>query len=286
MASADRVWYVNGAFVPADDAVIPVNDLAVQRGYGVFESLRTYGGRPFCFSEHLARLRRSAELVGIPLPWTEADLRMVVERTLRRNDFPESSVRILVTGGQSDGFFNPAGRPGLIVMVMPVRRNPQAYYEKGVKVTTTEMDRFLPEAKTIHYIPGMMAMQEARAVDPEVVEVLFVDRDGQVTEGITSNVFAFYGDNLVTPKEGILYGVTRQLVLDLAREHYAVQEGPLRRQAIYLADEIFITGSVKEVMPVRAVDGRAIGWGGPGERTRQLANLYTEMTTAFAQKSI
>ena len=189
---SDPIFYVNGEFIPSQKAMISATDLAVMRGYGIFESLRTYVGRPFRLDEHLVRLEKSAEAVGLQLPWTNNLLSDVVLETLARNEYPESRIRLVVTGGESDNYFTPKGKPGLIVMASPLNPYPQDYYQKGIKVATADVERYLPLAKTIDYIAGVMMLKDAHSVDPDIFEVLFVNRHGHVTEGITSNVFAFF----------------------------------------------------------------------------------------------
>ncbi len=281
----ESVYYVNGRFVPVSGAVISVHDLAVARGYAVFESLRTYGGHPFRLPDHLRRLRQSAGSISVPLPWSDQALTELVRQTLGRNSYPESVVRIMITAGPSRDLFHPDGEPGLIVMVRPLRAYPPDYIRLGVAVATVEIERFLPLAKTTLYLPGMLAMNQARAQDPEVVEALYVDPDGRVSEGVTSNIFAFVGETLVTPGEGILMGVTRQVVLELAEGRFPVEVRPLLRDEIFSAKEVFLTGSVKQVLPVRSIDRRTVGEGRPGPSTRALMAAYEDHTTQFARNS-
>jgi branched-chain amino acid aminotransferase len=268
------IFYVNGDFVPKDHARISATDLAILRGLGVFESLRTYGGEPFRMPDHLARLRNSAEAVGILVPWTDKQLCTVVDELLAINKLPEAAIRLVVTGGESEDYFHPSGKPGLIIMTSALRPFSPDNYKKGVKVATAKMERFFPEAKTINYLPGVVAMQHARKEDPEIVEVLFIDRFGYVTEGTTSNCFAFIGGRLVTPGEKILNGVTRQVVLELAADRFPVDIRNITLQEFRGADEVFLTGSVKEILPVNRIDGEVVGRGACGARTQQLLDAF------------
>jgi branched-chain amino acid aminotransferase len=281
---SDPIFYVNGRYTPAQDAMISATDLAVMRGYGIFESLRTYGSRPFRLDEHLERLEKSAEAVGLHLSWTRTFLSEVVHETLSRNGYPESRMRIVVTGGESENYFTPAGKPGLIVMASPLNPFPQSYYQKGIKVATAEVERYLPLAKTIDYIPGVMMLKDAQSMDPDIFEVLFINRHGHVTEGITSNVFAFFDDILATPEKGILLGVTRQVVLELAEPYFTVDPRDIQVNELRHATEIFITASVKEIMPVRALDGQVVGEGGPGANTKRLMKVFQQMAQDFIEK--
>jgi branched-chain amino acid aminotransferase len=281
---SEPIFYVNGRYTPAQDAMISATDLAVMRGYGIFESLRTYGSIPFRLDEHLERLEKSAEAVGLHLLWTKTFLSEVVLETLTRNAYPESRIRLVVTGGESDNDFTPKGKPGLIVMASPLRPFPSHYYQKGVKVATADVERYLPLAKTIDYIAGVMMLKDAQSVDPDIFEVLFINRHGLVTEGITSNVFAFFDDILATPEQGILLGVTRQVVLELAKPFFKIETRDIQVNELRHATEIFITASVKEIMPVRALDGQVVGEGGPGANTKRLMIVFHQMAQDFIEK--
>ena len=274
---ADAIYYVNGNFVPASQASLPVGDLAIQRGYGIFESLRTYGGRPFRLEDHLIRLEGSAQTLALELPWSRSDLGELVWETLSRNPFDEASIRLLVTGGESDNFTTPTGGPGLVIMVNPLHPYPTQTYQQGVGVVTAQVERHFPVAKTINYVSGMVALEKARQKDPAVNELIYVDRDGLVTEGFISNIFAFLEDTLVTPGRNILFGVTRQVVLELAGLLFEVQVRDLSLRELQGASEVFSTGSVREIMPVVRIDEVVIADGVPGRRTRALMGAFREM---------
>jgi len=277
----DSVCFSNGTFIAVSEAKIPVIDLAVMRGYGVFDSLRTYGGKPFRIENHLVRLERSAELIGLSIPWSKSEISEVILETLRRNNYPEAGVRIIVTGGETEDFFTPTGKPGLIVLVTPLQLYPKIYYSQGVKVATTELERYLPEAKTINYTSGKVAMSRAKVVDPDIIEVLCIDRNQRITEGIASNVFMFFGDALVTPESNILLGITRDVVLELADAMFKIELRNVFKSELIKADEIFITGSAKEIMPVTSVDGKTLCNGRCGPNTLRLMEKFQEMTRQF-----
>jgi branched-chain amino acid aminotransferase len=274
-----NVFYVDGNFVAGDDALIPITDLAVVRGYGVFDFMRTYGGVPFHLEQHVARLFRSAERIALDMPWTPDEVIGIVHETLARNDHAESSVRIVVTGGDSTDLITPLGRPRLIVLCLPAAPPPAEQYERGIKVITVDEHRYLPDAKTLNYIPAIRALKKAKASG--AVEAIYTD-SGRALEGTTTNLFAFYGDTLVTPGAGILPGITRGVVIDLAREHYTLVVRDLPVEQLYAADEVFITASNKQVMPVVQVDDHRIAEGTPGPRTRQIMNAFAQYTAALA----
>jgi branched-chain amino acid aminotransferase len=260
-----------------------VTDLVITRGYGVFEYLRTYAGKPFRIDDHLARLARSAESIGLTLPWSRAQLHDVILDTLSRNAYPEKGIRVVVTGGESEDSSTPTGKPGLLVIVTPLRPYPQEYYHQGAKVITARIERYLPEAKTTNYVSSQVTLRQARSRDPKIIEVLYVDRHRKVTEGSRSNVFAFLGDTLVTPKVDILYGVTRQVVLELADPIFPIEVRDLQLNELRQANEIFITASTKEIMPVREVDGIMVGEGVCGPNTRRLIEMFRDMIRRFVE---
>lgn len=148
------IYYIDGEYVDESDALLPVTDLAVLRGYGVFDFTRTYGGIPFKLNEHLTRLRRSASYIEMPLPLDDEEIAEIVMQTVRRNGYPEAGVRIVVTGGESADGLTPADKPRLLVLVTPLRTVNPASYLNGVKIISEPLDRYLPEAKTLNYIPA------------------------------------------------------------------------------------------------------------------------------------
>jgi branched-chain amino acid aminotransferase len=200
-------YYIDGEFVPADKAVIPVDDLALLRGIGVFDLLRTYDGQPYFLDAHIERLEKSARRIQLNLPWSHDEIADVVKQTLAKNDIPEANIRIVVTGGSSKDFMTPSGSPRLLVLVSPIPRLPGHWYTKGVKIISWEVERPIPGAKSIDYISASLALKKAAAED--AIEALYIDRNGLALECTTSNVFAFIDGNLVTPGRGILSGVTR-----------------------------------------------------------------------------
>ncbi|BBO82006.1 branched chain amino acid aminotransferase [Desulfosarcina ovata subsp. sediminis] len=262
------VYYVDGKFVPAEKAVIPVDDLAILRGIGVFDLLRTYDGKPYFLDAHIDRLENSARKIKLPLPWSHNDIAEVVKQTLAKNDIPEANIRIVVTGGSSTDFMTPSGTPRLLVLVSPVPKLPDSWYTDGVKIVSWEVERPIPGAKSIDYISASLALKKAAAAGG--IEALYIDRKGLALECTTSNIFAFVGERLVTPGRGILSGVTRKVVLDLAEGLFPIDIRDISRSELLAADEVFITGTSKGLVPVVQVDNGTIGNGRPGVHTRRL----------------
>lgn len=275
------IYYVNGQFVADEKAQISVNDLSVIRGYGVFDFLRTYNGIPFHLDAHLERLERSARLIGLKMPHPKAEISEIVLATLARNHHQESNIRIVVTGGLSSDGITPGDSPRLLVMVTGVKPMPAEWYTKGAKVITSHVDRFIPGAKSINYIPAILCQAEARS--QQAMEAMYVDRNGFVQEGTTSNLFAFINDKLITPPcDRVLPGITRQVVLDLAKSAFSIVERQLHKDEIRLFDEALLTSSIREVVPITAIDSVKIGSGKPGIRSQKIMQLFRDTTNAHA----
>lgn len=274
------VYYVDGEFVDAADACIPVNDLAVLRGYGVFDFLRTYRGKPFHLEEHVERLENSARRIGLTLPWAAAEIIRIVHETLRRNRHEESGIRIVATGGASTDFLTPQGKPRLLVMVTPLAAPPDSWYSAGVKIITFHFDRLITDAKSINYLAATMALEEARRC--QAVEAVYVDREDRVQEGTTSNLFLFRDGLLITPGRGILSGITRRVTLEIAETLFPIDIRDLNKEELMDAEEVFITGTSKGVVPVVKVDENVIGSGSPGPNTRRLMEAFRRYTEHYA----
>jgi branched-chain amino acid aminotransferase len=268
----NSIYYLNGEAIAAQAAALPLNDLGIVRGYGVFDLLRTYDGVPFKLADHVARLQRSASTIGIELPWSAADLEAIALETYRRNDLADATIRIIVTGGASPNFMTPPERPTLVVMIDAVANYAPAEYEQGAKLVSVEMARFLPTVKSLNYIAAIMAMKTASQAG--AIEALYRNSAGFVSECTRSNLFALRGRQLITPNQDVLFGITRAVVLEIAGDSLEIVEGALHYDDLLACDEVFITSSTKEVLPIVVIDGHVIGAGKPGPQTRKLGELF------------
>ena len=275
------IYYINGEFVAAAEAAVPASDLALLRGYGIFDFLRTYGGKPFQLGAHLRRLIRSAELLELACPWDIEELHDIVMETLRRNDYEESNIRILVTGGDSPNGFLPAGDSRLLVMIMPVQEMAAHYYERGAAVVTVPMVRHLPELKSINYLPGITAQKQALKINSDSIEAMY-RVNGLVIEGTRSNTFIRRNGRWITPGSEVLLGITRAEVIKLIESDDRLELRDIPLEEYYAADEIILTSSTKEIIPVVQVDDVTIGDGAPGEQSRRLMAQWREMTARYA----
>lgn len=280
-----NIYYVDGSYLTEDRAVLSVTDLGLLRGYGVFDFLRTYNRRPFHLEDHVARLARSAGLIDLSLPCSESEIMDITMQTLERNgDLSEANIRLVVTGGESEDAITPADRTRLLVMVTDLHTCPDHWYRDGAAVITTRDERYLPQAKSTNYLPAIRALSRARRQG--AMESIYVDRNGRLLEGTTTNYFAFIDGTLTTPGDAILPGITRQVVLQLAEKRFTVAIRDIHWEEIDRMEEVFITASNKEVVPIVRMDGRTIGNGRPGERTRRIMDAFAEYTRRYGQEEI
>ncbi len=275
---------VNGTVTPAEEARVSVLDNGFTFGDSVYETLRTYGGRPFHLGRHLDRLRHSADRLRIALPVPDAELGARLDALLAAAANDESYIRIIVSRGQGDISyrFQRVVGPTVVMVVKPLEPQPARFYQEGCAVILSSVRRnhrqaLDPGIKSCNLINNILAMQEAQ--DKGALEPLMLNHDGDLAEGAGSNVFLVKDGGLLTPPldAGILPGVTRALVLEQAHElGLRAREETLRAGDLLGADEVFITSTLKELMPVRAVDDTLVGSGAPGPVTLKLLQAYRD----------
>lgn len=279
---------INGQPVASDQARVSVFDRGFLYGDSVFETLRTYQGRVFAVQQHLERLRHSAELVHIEVGANDRDLVDELERGVALAKNEESYLRLMVTRGSGDLSLAPDAilTPTRVLIVAPLRPLERSAYEIGVSAVTYRTRRAVDAtdavgAKIGNYLVAVLAMRVARQAGAN--EALVVNADGRIIEGATSNVFVVRGGRLTTPPEtaGILAGITRALLLELAKDQgFRVEfESPSIEQT-YAADEVMLTSSIREIVPVISVDGQAIGRSVPGPVYQQLRAAFTQHVQA------
>lgn len=268
-------YYINGKFVPADEAAIPFSDTGFVRGYGVFDFLRTYGRAPFRLADHLRRLQASATAIDLPIPWSLEELEAIVYETLAHNpEAQDVSIRLVVTGGHSPGFLMPGGEPTLIVMIAGLNANSPESFERGASLISVDHERFMPSVKSLNYITAIMALKQAKQAG--AVEALYRTQDGLLTECTTSNFFVFKDGRLITSDWGVLDGVTRRVALEIAEDLYEIEYRPIAYAELGELDEAFITSTTKEIMPIVRIDDVTIGDGQVGPHTRRLMQIWPE----------
>lgn len=281
---------IDGQSFSEDRAKVSVFDRGFLYGDSVFETVRTYSGRPFALDAHLERLRWSASRVYIELPVGIDVLRAEVLRTLEAANNPESMIRVMVTRGKGELGLDPAlaTDPTRVIIVAPLHPPPPEAYARGVKVVTFRTQRIADAtdaagAKIANYLIAVLATRQARRTG--AVEALIVDSQGRVVEGTSSNVFAVMGGRLLTPPDelGILPGITRARVLEAAQAlRIAVEFRALEVEELLAADEVFISSSIREILPVVGVDASTVGSGGPGPLTVELLRKFRENVSKAA----
>ena len=274
---------VNGRITGERDAVISVFDHGFLYGEGVYETLRTYGRKPFLYDRHLRRLRRSADLIALPIPFSDADLDVHIRATMAAADFRgEAYIRILVTRGIGDLTYDPAAtpQPSVVIIVKPQVDPPPEVYRDGVTVVLVDIVRNHPSSvnpmiKSNNLMNSALAMQEA--LRRGGYEAVMRNFRGELTECAVANLFVVRGGVVLTPplNAGLLPGITREYVLELGRqEGIDVREATLRDEDLFGADEAFLTGTTREIVPIVRVNDRAVSAGAPGPVTRRLLDAF------------
>lgn len=264
---------VNGRVVPAAEASISILDLGFLRGVGAFETFRTYGGHPHALGEHLRRLWECAATFDLSPCFSEAEARRAVAEILTRSHHAELRVNIVVSPGEHTAGVFGASKPTWVLIARDLHAPPGAWYADGVGVTTFDGIRPHPTLKTTNYLSGKRGLAAAEAQGAH--EALYVDGQGHVTEGVTSNVVILRGTRVTTPHADCLSGITRAGLRTVA-EAAGLQweEAALTRADLAAADEVWITSAVREVLPVVTVDGRAVADGRVGPWAKRLRTAY------------
>jgi len=280
--------FVDGDFVPKEEAKLSVYDHGLLYGDGVFEGIRAYEGKVFRLREHMERLYASAHAILLEVPYTLEDFEEIVLETLRRNELATGYIRILVTRGRGDLGLDPQSCPraSVVVIAEPLALFPKELYEKGIRLFTVAVRRprqdiLPPQVKSLNYLNNVYAKVQARRAGYD--EALLLNTEGYVTEGSGENIFVVKDGVLLTPPPwvGILKGITRAAVLELAKERgIPVREEVLTLTDVYTADEVFLTGTAAEIVPAVEVDGRTIGAGKPGPVTGELFEAFRALTRA------
>ncbi len=275
---------IDGVIFDESTAVVSVFDRGFLYGDSVFEVIRTYEGVPFGEREHLERLARSCEKVLIPLPSSIDEISSEIKKTLAAATNEESYIRIIITRGTGPLNYDPstARAPRRLIVVAPLQAPSNEVYERGVAVALVRASRPTDEtraagAKASNYLASILAMHEAKQRGG--YEAIILGSGGEVLEGASSNIFAIKNGKLLTPRgeSGILEGITRAVVLEAAKRiELPCKQGVLFPADLYQADEVFITSTLREVVPVVRVDGHAIGTGQPGAITKRLHETYRQ----------
>lgn len=278
--------YIDGKFFPKEKAMISVFDHGLLYGDGVFEGIRSYGGVIFKLKEHLDRLWESAHTLMLTVPMTKDQMRDAIVATLRKNRLRDGYIRVVVTRGVGDLGLDPrkCARATVFIIADKIKLYPESLYQKGLEIisvatTRTQSEAVNPQIKSLNYLNNILAKIEA--VNSGYEEALLLNAQGYVSECTGENIFVLKDGALLTPPAhmGILRGITRAAAMEIgANLGLQVREEVLTRHDIYNADEVFLTGTAAEIVPIVKVDNRVIGSGKPGRRTGEILARFREMT--------
>lgn len=267
-----RYISINTELVQEADAKIHVSDLSIQRGFGIFDFLKTINGQPIFIENHFDRFYNSAKELGLTIGYDRESLLNAVKALMEKNNMPNSGIKFILTGGFSaDGY--TIGEPNLVITQSPFEYDATAF-DKGTTLVTYNHQRQLAVIKTIDYLQAIRLQPYIKQNNAD--DVLYHD-NGMIRECPRANFFIVKDRKIISPKTAILKGITRSKVLAMIVEGFAMVEEDFTLEDLAKADEAFITSSTKNVLPVLEIDGQKVGDGKPGKITRQLNEQFTAL---------
>ncbi len=271
--------YFNGEISPLDTTLFKSNDLGILRGYGMFDYFRTYNGIPFRWDDYWQRFENSAKLLKLPLPLNQEEATEILADLHSLSGEKEVAFRFVLTGGYAPDSVSVV-KPNFLIRTEPLPQDNPAGLLKGIKVLPYQYVRDLPEIKTTNYVHMVLMADEMKKQGAS--DLLFY-KDGEISELTRSNFFIFKGDTLITSDTNILRGITRKVVLELAKTHFKVEVRPLLFSELETADEAFTTSSTKWVMPIVQIGDNLIGDGKAGKRTLSLQDLFKKVVLEWGK---
>jgi branched-chain amino acid aminotransferase len=264
--------YFNGQILPTDQIGVGVTDLGLLRGYGLFDYLRTYNGRPFQWQHYWARLQNSARQMHLPLPMNEQDTHAAVLDLISRSRVgsEDVAIRFVMTGGYSPDSITVA-EPNFMILIEEVRPVPEVQFEQGIRIILDDYVRDMSEVKSTDYKRVILKANEIKAAG---ASDLLYHKNGEISELSRSNFFLIQGNRLITSNRHILYGVTRRTILELAQQDFEIEERPVLLSELYEADEAFTTSTLKMALPIVQIGELTIGNGKPGPKTALLRERF------------
>lgn len=280
--------YISGKYYDKENAKVSVYDHGLLYGDGVFEGMRSYSGKVFRMEQHLDRLWDSAKAIWLTIPMTKQAMADAVNETLKLNGITDGYIRLVVTRGAGSLGLDPTktSDPQIIIITDHIQLYPKEMYENGLAIITASTIRnhsaaLSPRIKSLNYLNNIMAKIEG--LQAGCVEALMLNAKGEVAECTGDNIFLIKRGKLLTPSNdaGILEGITREAVIEIAQKAgIEVHQIPLTKHDVYVADEVFLTGSAAEIIPVIKVDSRIIGEGKPGPITKDLTKRFHQLIRA------
>ncbi|MEH7179938.1 branched-chain-amino-acid transaminase [Neobacillus vireti] len=279
--------FLDDKFVKKEDAVVSVFDHGFLYGDGVFEGIRVYSGNVFRLDAHLKRLFESAQSIMLNIPYTKEEMTQLIVDTIRKNELDSAYIRVVISRGKGNLGLDPSScsKPSVIIIAEVLTMYPKEFYENGIKIASVPSRRnrpdvLSPQIKSLNYLNNILVKLEANQAG--VQEALMLNDQGYVTEGSADNIFIVKNGVIFTPPVylGALEGITRNAIIDVARaKGYEVRESPFTRHDVYVADEVFLTGTAVEVIAAISVDGRKISDGKPGVITNDLLEEFRKIVT-------
>jgi branched-chain amino acid aminotransferase len=276
-----KIW-IDGTLVEKSEARLSVYDHGLLYGDGIFEGIRVYNGAIFQCDAHLDRLWNSAKAIRLQIPMSRQQIIEAMEQTVKANNFTDCYIRLVVTRGVGDLGLDPrkCSKPTVFIINDLIAVYPKEMYDKGMAVITASVIRNHPNAlsariKSLNYLNNILAKIEAN--DAGVSEAIMLNHEGNVSECTADNIFVVRDGQVQTPTthDGILEGVTRKVIIDLCRKlNIPILETTLQRHDLYIADEMFLSGTAAEVIAVTKIDGRTIGGGEAGPLTRRMMEAF------------
>ena len=276
----NRFAFINNEFIDERNACLHVSDLSIQRGYGVFDYCRTTDNVPMHLDDHVDRFLLSAKIMHLQMPLSKEELISTIQTLTRKNQIPQSGIRMLLTGGYSPDSYEVV-KPNLVILQHPLLFKVTPGADMGIKVITQDYVREFPEAKTINYSMGIWIQPKLRA--KQATDVLY-HKNGEVSEFPRSNFFIVTKEDVIaTPGKNILKGITRKKILELKLDAYKVEERPVTLEDIRYAKEAFMSSTTKRVLPIIQVDDMIIGHGRKGPVTEMVERELVKAESLLPQ---
>src|SRR3989344_7931158 len=270
--------YFNGQIKTLDKIRISPYDLGFIRGYGVFDVMRTQNGKSLLLNEHWQRFQNSAKTLNLKIPLGKNEYQGFVKKLLKLNNFSETLIRTILTGGISKDAFSSSGRETFLILAERFKSLNKEIYEKGISAVTLNFCRELPEIKTTNYLEAIRCQNLKNR--RKAFEIIYV-KNGEVLEASTSNIFIFKKNVLITPKDKILFGITRNLIIKLAKNLFRIEERKISEKELFNASEVFLTATNKNIVPVVKIDDKKINNGKVGKNAKILMNKLSEFLKRY-----
>lgn len=266
--------FFDGKIIKSDKPLLKLNDISILRGFAAFDFMRVYNSKPFQLKDHLKRFRNTCKLMGLKNKFSDLQIEEILKQLILKNKQKDYQIRFVLTGGETKNGLEPSDP---IFYILFEKRNdiPEQFYRKGAKLITHEHQRILPEAKNSNYMQAVLLQNKKKK--EKAIEILYTYQ-GDILEASTSNIFIVKNKILYTPKENILKGITRKLVLDLAHKlNYKTIEKQISVEELFAADEVFLSATNKKVLPIIQIDSHKIKDGRVGEITQNLLREYSAL---------